>query len=137
MPRNYIAIIVRSWHLYFMANEAGFYWDWRADTSPAADVMRALEQQMAHLIRPEEREKYLAGTWLFPPPDDHGAHLEAFVGYQETLVSAVSCAWEKAVTPVVAQLVKLVDDRYPHVCPRCSGPAYVGAVEVDCAGGCR
>lgn len=28
-------------------------------------------------------------------------------------------------------------DRYPHTCPRCSGPAYVGAVEVDCAGGCK
>ncbi len=27
--------------------------------------------------------------------------------------------------------------RYPHVCPRCSGPAYVGAVEVDCARGCK
>jgi len=27
--------------------------------------------------------------------------------------------------------------RYPHTCPRCSGPAYVGAVEVDCAGGCK
>ena len=26
---------------------------------------------------------------------------------------------------------------YPHICPRCSGPAYVGAVEVDCAGGCK
>lgn len=27
--------------------------------------------------------------------------------------------------------------RYPHTCPRCSGPAYVGAVEVDCAGNCK
>lgn len=23
-------------------------------------------------------------------------------------------------------------DRYPHTCPRCGGPAYVGALEVDC-----
>lgn len=27
--------------------------------------------------------------------------------------------------------------RYPHTCPRCSGPAYVGAVEVDCPRGCK
>jgi hypothetical protein len=24
------------------------------------------------------------------------------------------------------------DPRFPHVCPYCSGPAYVGAVDVDC-----
>lgn len=27
--------------------------------------------------------------------------------------------------------------RFPHSCPRCSGPAYVGFLEVDCQRGCR
>ncbi len=29
------------------------------------------------------------------------------------------------------------DDRYPHRCPRCSGPAYVGLQNVDCRTDCR
>lgn len=28
------------------------------------------------------------------------------------------------------------DDRYPHVCPRCKGPAYVGFSNVDCKAKC-
>ena len=29
------------------------------------------------------------------------------------------------------------DARYPHQCPRCSGPAYVGFVSVDCKLRCK
>lgn len=27
--------------------------------------------------------------------------------------------------------------RFPHGCPRCGGPAYIGLNDVDCAAGCR
>lgn len=26
---------------------------------------------------------------------------------------------------------------YPHKCPQCGGPAYIGAFKVDCKGGCK
>jgi hypothetical protein len=29
------------------------------------------------------------------------------------------------------------DDRFPHVCPRCGGPAYIGALDVDCKTRCK
>jgi hypothetical protein len=28
------------------------------------------------------------------------------------------------------------DPNYPGICPRCGGPAYVGATSVDCKGKC-
>lgn len=28
------------------------------------------------------------------------------------------------------------DDRYPHVCPKCKGPAYIGLNSVDCKNKC-
>lgn len=28
------------------------------------------------------------------------------------------------------------DNRYPHICPRCGDPAYIGLNNVDCSGGC-
>lgn len=28
------------------------------------------------------------------------------------------------------------DDRYPHQCTRCKGPAYVGAYDIDCKNRC-
>ncbi len=28
------------------------------------------------------------------------------------------------------------DDRYPHKCPKCDGPAYVGLTTVECKGSC-
>lgn len=30
-----------------------------------------------------------------------------------------------------------VRNRYPHVCPRCKSPAYIGFVQVDCSTNCR
>lgn len=30
-----------------------------------------------------------------------------------------------------------VKGHYPHTCPACAGPAYVGFKEVDCQKGCR
>lgn len=60
-------------------------------------------------------ERYMAATsW-----DDDRAHLQAFADF------------EKHILPQLPD-----PSRYPHVCPRCSGPAYIGAVEVDCARGC-
>lgn len=36
--------------------------------------------------------------------------------------------------------IERLDDRfrarYPHPCPRCAGPAYVGLNDVDCSKGC-
>lgn len=29
------------------------------------------------------------------------------------------------------------DKIYPHKCPRCKGPAYVGFLNVDCRNGCK
>ena len=31
---------------------------------------------------------------------------------------------------------KASNDRYPHKCPKCGGPAYVGAMSVDCESLC-
>lgn len=28
------------------------------------------------------------------------------------------------------------DDRYPHKCPKCGGPAYVGFTDVECKNRC-
>lgn len=33
-------------------------------------------------------------------------------------------------------IVKTVSPNYPHDCPRCGHPAYVGFNEVDCSAGC-
>ena len=27
--------------------------------------------------------------------------------------------------------------RYPHKCPRCGGPAYIGLKKIDCMEGCK
>ncbi len=32
---------------------------------------------------------------------------------------------------------KKKDDRFPHQCPACKGPAYVGAYDFECKVGCR
>lgn len=39
--------------------------------------------------------------------------------------------------PIVVTREHEPDDRYPHRCPRCNGPAYIGAVSVECKGECR
>lgn len=40
--------------------------------------------------------------------------------------------------PPAASSEGSLDDggRYPHSCPRCGGPAYVGLNDIDCKGGC-
>lgn len=45
----------------------------------------------------------------------------------------------KSLKPVIEPEPHQVVDmqRWPHKCPRCSGPAYVGFAKVECAGGCR
>ena len=47
----------------------------------------------------------------------------------------------KALAPEVANAVITLEevrtDRFPHKCPACGGPAYVGFAKVECAGGCR
>lgn len=47
--------------------------------------------------------------------------------------------WESLQRRVSECITAVMNDinRYPHTCPRCQGPAYIGAVEVDCAGGCK
>ncbi len=69
-----------------------------------------------------DRQQYLTGNWA--------VQVDAVQGAMEAASSISKRAWAEA---------SLGHDpsRYPHVCPRCSGPAYVGAVEVDCAGGCK
>lgn len=32
---------------------------------------------------------------------------------------------------------KAKDDKYPHECPRCHGPAYIGLNSVDCKAKCK
>lgn len=34
-------------------------------------------------------------------------------------------------------LVEDADRSYPHKCPKCSGPAYIGAFKVDCKAKCH
>lgn len=33
--------------------------------------------------------------------------------------------------------LKTSNSSYPHACPRCGKPAYIGFAKVDCSGGCR
>jgi hypothetical protein len=54
-----------------------------------------------------------------------------------TTMTELTRRYMETIAAVVKPVVELMDSRYPHICPRCSGPAYVGAVEVDCAGGCK
>ena len=37
---------------------------------------------------------------------------------------------------IFSKTVKLIND-YPHQCPHCGGPAYVGIFKVDCKQGCK
>lgn len=67
--------------------------------------------------------RYLPGNWIRPSD----AQLAQRRVAADVLVTAFG---DKVVAVVEAS-------RYPHTCPRCQGPAYVGAVEVDCAGGCK
>lgn len=32
---------------------------------------------------------------------------------------------------------KRIDTKYPHVCPLCNGPAYIGFTNVDCLNHCK
>jgi hypothetical protein len=83
-----------------------------AETGFAVALLKH-QERLYHLLGvPVERQKYLTGNWFVPPPMLTG-------GFPLTSLAAGE------------------SDRYPHICPRCSGPAYVGAVEVDCAGGCK
>ena len=59
--------------------------------------------------------------------------VEAMVATQGRLMRAMGF---ESCRSAIRRLPEL-SDRYPHTCPRCSGPAYAGAVEVDCAGGCK
>ena len=29
------------------------------------------------------------------------------------------------------------ESKYPHVCPKCGSPAYIGLTNLDCSGGCK
>jgi intein-encoded DNA endonuclease-like protein len=33
-------------------------------------------------------------------------------------------------------LTKLINKEYPHICPKCKGPAYIGISHVDCKNNC-
>ncbi len=33
--------------------------------------------------------------------------------------------------------IPVTDERFPHECPKCSGPAYIGFSTVECKRGCR
>ena len=84
------------------------------------------------------RERVHVRNFPEPPPgfylepEDDQAHIEALSDFEAT--------WNRiAIKSGCPDMVidKPHPSRYPHVCPRCSGPAYVGAVAVDCAGGCK
>jgi hypothetical protein len=34
-------------------------------------------------------------------------------------------------------VIKNKEDRYPHKCPKCGSPAYVGFASLDCSKGCK
>lgn len=79
----------------------------------AQAMIATQDRLMSAMGIPVESRPYLTGNWaVSPPPTLSG-------GFPLT-----SLTIDEA-------------DRYPHTCPRCQGPAYVGAVEVDCAGGCK
>lgn len=80
------------------------------------EAMVANQERMLGLLGiPVGRLPYLTGQWAVSPPK------VPYVGYQLTEVAVDEAR----------------DHRYPHTCPRCNGPAYVGAVEVDCSRGCK
>lgn len=61
---------------------------------------------------------------------DRGYYLVKQV-HDDALASFTRAKWQA----VVARSTD--PSRYPHICPRCNGPAYVGVVEMDCSRGCK
>lgn len=37
---------------------------------------------------------------------------------------------------VITDVLIESDDRFPHKCPSCGGPAYIGLMNTECKGGC-
>jgi len=59
-------------------------------------------------------------------------------------VKAVDCGWPSwdAFAPFKAARIEMVGPRvdlskFPHTCPRCKAPAYVGFVKVECSQNCK
>jgi hypothetical protein len=42
----------------------------------------------------------------------------------------------KLVDEIEFEIIPAKDDRYPHKCPRCKGPAYIGLNKIDCKAKC-
>lgn len=38
---------------------------------------------------------------------------------------------------LVGPAAKLKDTRFPHTCPRCGNPAYIGFTAIECSASCR
>lgn len=46
--------------------------------------------------------------------------------------------WTSAATPNIPFLIDQAkeDEKYPHKCPKCNGPAYIGLAHIDCKYNC-
>lgn len=128
------------------------------EIEPIAAEIRRLDAEIARRLGiPGDRVKYLTGNWSVSPDDDQQpmtperaaqyAQLHALVRedvpspfapvIDPFAITELTRRYMETLTAIVEPIVAHLDDRYPHTCPRCQGPAYVGAVEVDCAGNCK
>lgn len=99
-----------------------------AQTPPPGGIMHALrtdaETHCGRLVigfAPDERA---TGTWVW-------SSCEGCVKAGQAYGNFMICRQREL------EKVHAVDlSRYPHACPTCGGPAYVGLFLVDCAGSC-
>ena len=105
--------------------------------------------------RGELKERYYSGDLVYFPPykDIHYTVIERdFNAKTVKLVSVSQAPWAlknmamRGLFPTYLASPQLFwwpidlspkDPTYPHVCPRCNGPAFVGFLQVDCKKGCE
>jgi hypothetical protein len=67
------------------------------------------------------------------------------INTMQDLIDAMEKGWYKISLPTPIKFIKIdvdmsptstVDPEFPHTCPKCKGPAYVGFNSVQCKGNC-
>ncbi len=74
------------------------------------------------------------GTYCTRAPGHPDRHIAHWIGEKDGCLPPIRL-WRNRDDDTTDPI--RLDPNYPHVCPNCKGPAYIGATTVDCKGKCR